>query len=428
MGKLETLFLPALRALMGDWTYYCTIMRFQDIKDRIKYAQDIHESRRLQEFIQRQLTPRAKEISDYIGNQPQRFFNSLIVGVYGGDPEWVELKVNENDFLPDFPMSQRGILGFLKLSGEVTLFALDGQHRVAGIKGILKEQGADSPLNDEEISIIFIGHKRTPQGLERTRRLFTTLNRYAKPVSPSEIIALDEDDISAIVTREIIDKHELFSNDRILYSKTKPIPVRDEECFTNIVTLYSTIDIVLPVFLGIPKTKWREFKRKRPRKKTIESSLKFICDLWDRIIEKFPALKGYLKIQQFEKSKASKFRNREGGHILFRPIGLLIYFRVISILLKDQSNINEILSQLSKIETNLSSTPWKGLLWGGMDHGMITGTKNQKTARNLIFHMIGFDLKKIKTSKEKLRKEYAAALNKEIEDVALPKKINIIDA
>jgi DNA sulfur modification protein DndB len=423
MKELEPLFLPALRGLIGDWTYYSTIMRFRDIKDRIEYAQDIHLSKKLQEWIQRQLTPRAKEISDYIKNQPQRFFNSLIVGVYGGDPEWVELKINENDLLPDFPISQRGILGFLKLSGEETLFALDGQHRVAGIKGVLKEQDTGSPLNDEEISIIFIGHKRTHQGIERTRRLFTTLNRYAKPVSLSEIIALDEDDISAIVTRELIDKHGLFSNDRLLFSKTRSIPVRNEDCFTNIIALYNTIDMVLPVFLGIHKNKWGKFKKKRPEKDTIESSLKYVCNLWNKIINKFPALKKYLSNQQAEESKASKFRNKEGGHILFRPIGLLIYFRVISILLEDQSNIDEILSQLSKIETNLSSPPWKGLLWGGATQGMITESSNQAIARDLILYIIGFDLRKIKTNEEKLRGVYAAALNKEIEDVILPKTL-----
>ena len=185
----EKIYLPALRAFMGDWTYYSTIMKFRDINERIKYAEEIHESKKLQDFIQRELTPRGREISDYLLTQSQRFFNSLIVGVYGGEPQWIELKIPKNDILPDFPLSQKGILGYLKLSGEETLFALDGQHRVAGIKGALKELSPTSDLFDEEISVIFIGHKNTQEGKQRTRRLFTTLNRYAKPVKLSEIIA-----------------------------------------------------------------------------------------------------------------------------------------------------------------------------------------------------------------------------------------------
>ena len=53
--------------------------------------------------------------------------------------------------------------------------------------------------------------------MERTRRLFTTLNRYAKPVKKSEIIALDEDDIIAIITRELVEKYPLF-REKFLFS------------------------------------------------------------------------------------------------------------------------------------------------------------------------------------------------------------------
>ena len=38
-------------------------------------------------------------------------------------------------------------------------------------------------------------HKNTTDGLEATRRLFTTLNKTAKPVSKNAVIALDEDDV-----------------------------------------------------------------------------------------------------------------------------------------------------------------------------------------------------------------------------------------
>ena len=60
--------------------------------------------------------------------------------------------------------------------------------------------------------------------MQRVRRLFSTLNRYAKPVSMRDIIALDEDDIIAIASRELIDNHPLFSNERILDIRNKAIP------------------------------------------------------------------------------------------------------------------------------------------------------------------------------------------------------------
>lgn len=69
-------------------------------------------------------------------------------------------------------------VGFLTLTGQEKLFALDGQHRLAGIKKAVKD-GLDNDPYDE-LSILFVGHKDTQRGLERTRRLFTTLNKWSQ--------------------------------------------------------------------------------------------------------------------------------------------------------------------------------------------------------------------------------------------------------
>lgn len=404
---------------MGDWTYYSTIMKFKYISERVKIAEEIHESTKLKDFIQRQLTPRAKEISEYLINQPQRFFNSLIVGLYGGDPQWIELKIPEDrNILPEFPISETGILGYLKLSGEEELFALDGQHRVEGIKGALK---SNDGLSDEEISVIFIGHKRTPEGKERTRRLFTTLNRYAKPVNTSEIIALDEDDIAAIITRDLIEEYSLFSNDRLSLAKTLSIPNKDKECFTNIVTLYKSICELLPVYLkkeDIIKESWNKFQKKRPPQEIIDKAKEFIKQLLDTIISNFTEIREYLSLDDSVKDKARKYRNEKGGHILFRPIGLLTYIKAIKSALEKGNNCEEIIPLISKIETDISNEPWEGLFWETAQNRMITGAENQKVAVNLILYMIGLN-----KDDEKLKKSYASLLNKSSEEVSLPGKI-----
>lgn len=418
MQNKGELFLPALRAIMGDWTYYSTIMKFKDISERVKIAQEIHESENLKDFIQRELTPRAEEISTYLLTQSQRFFNSLIVGVYGGDPQWIELKIEDRKILPEFPISEKGILGFLNLSGEETLFALDGQHRVEGIKGALK---TNDKLSDEEISVIFIGHKRTPEGKERTRRLFTTLNRYAKPVTLSEIIALDEDDIAAIITRDLIEEHELFKNNRLSLTKTTSIPTFEKECFTNIVTLYKSLCDLLSIYLekeGILITPWKKFQKTRPTQEIIDKAKDFIKQLLNKIISNFPEIHEYLSLDDSKKSKANKYRNERGGHILFRPIGLLTYIKAIKSSLEKGKKFEEIIPLMSKIETNIGKKPWKGLLWESAQRRMITSPENQKVAVNLILFMIG-----LKTDEKKLLKSYASLLNKTPEEVSLPGKI-----
>lgn len=415
----DTLFLPALRAFMGDWTYYSTIMKFKDIRDRVKIAKEIHESQKLRDFIQRELTPRAKEISQYLITQPQRFFNSLIVGVYGGDPQWIELKITEDgDILPEFPISETGILGYLKLSGEEVLFALDGQHRVEGIKDALEK---NIELSDEEISVIFIGHKRTPEGKERTSRLFTTLNRYAKPVTISEIIALDEDDIAAIITRDLIEEYPLFGNNRLSLTKSLSIPDSDKECFTNIVTLYKCICELLSVYLKKEdniEESWNKFQKKRPPQEIIDKAKNFIIQLLNTIISNFPEIREYLSLNDSAKNKAIKYRNERGGHILFRPIGLLICIRAIKAAFEKGMLFEETIRLISRINTEIGKSPWEGLLWESAGKKMITVGENQKVAIELIRYMIG-----LKTQVEELKNAYASKLNKRSEEISLPEKV-----
>ncbi|PMY01453.1 DndB, partial [Pseudomonas sp. MPR-R2A5] len=87
------------------------------------------------------------------------------------------------------PDSVRDTVGVLHLTGQESLFAVDGQHRVEGIKGALARSGK---VSGHELTVILVAHRNTASGLQRTRRLFSTLNRYAKPVTPGEIVALDE--------------------------------------------------------------------------------------------------------------------------------------------------------------------------------------------------------------------------------------------
>ena len=77
-------------------------------------------------------------------------------------------------------------MGILKLSGKEKLFAIEGQHRVEGIKR-LAEQIGDEEFGKmpDELCVIFVAHKRSPAGMRRTQRLFSTLNRHTKPVGPT---------------------------------------------------------------------------------------------------------------------------------------------------------------------------------------------------------------------------------------------------
>ena len=414
MKKTNELIIPALKARMGDWIYYVTFLRMDQIADQIQIAQKIHSSKVLKDMIQRQITNRAGQISDYLLKQPQRFFNSLIVGVYGGSPDWYELKVgpNRHPDVPELPPELDGVLGILRLDGTQTFFAIDGQHRVEGIKQALKK---DNELKKEEVSVIFVAHRNDSTGMERTRRLFTTLNRYAKLVSKSEIVALDEDDIIAITTRELVEKYPLFQ-EKISLSKTKAIAVKDNRNFTTIITLYDVLEILFRRKRG-----WSEIKRHRPEDDTIAEFNRNSAHFWDRMVVHFPPLKEVIASQPDE-NIAGRYRHRAGGHLLFRPVGLLIIANVVRQAKDAGLDETEAIKRISEVSMELTDEPWVGLLWDKTNQRMISGPTPQKVAKHLLFHTIGGNLKDTGTDVEAVRQEYAGLLNREKFEVRLPRR------
>ena len=271
----------------------------------------------------------------------------------------------------------------------------------------------NAELKQEEVSIIFVAHRNDSAGMERTRRLFTTLNRYAKPVSKSEIVALDEDDVLAIITRELVERHRLFQ-EKISISKTKAIAVRDDRSFTSIITLYD----VLEILFRTKGRRWTDFKRHRPEDDNISEFYAQSARFWDTMIEFFPPLQE-VQVSQPDENIAGRYRHRKGGHLLFRPVGLLIIAQVVRQAKDSGLSEQEAIKRISKISMNLTDEPWVGLLWDNTNHRMISETTRQKVARYLLFYMIGGNLSEIKTSPEDLQQEYAGLLNRAKSEVDL---------
>ena len=89
-------------------------------------------------WIQRGIVQeRAKRIANYLITRTQHFFPGIVVGVYLGEPTWYEIDVEANVVLSDPAIDPNAEynLGLLELDGTQKLYAIDGQHRIAGIKG-----------------------------------------------------------------------------------------------------------------------------------------------------------------------------------------------------------------------------------------------------------------------------------------------------
>ena len=176
------LFLPALRAKMGNWIYYITLMNMKEVASRISVVDAIQSSTSLKEQSQRALMKKSERIAEYLLGEEQRFCNAIVIGSYGGNPNWHDLSVRGMKGVADVPEHPAGSIGFLELTGDETLFAIDGRHRVQGIKEAVVQ---DRSLEEEEVCAIFVKgvpaseRDKDPDGFERTRSLILALNRRA---------------------------------------------------------------------------------------------------------------------------------------------------------------------------------------------------------------------------------------------------------
>ena len=136
------------------------------------------------------------------------------------------------------------------------------------------------------------------------------------------------------------------------------------------------------------------------------------------MVEQFPPLAEIIESEPGE-DVAGRYRHRAGGHLLFRPVGLLIVANVVRQAKDSGLSESEAIKRISETPMTLTDEPWVGLLWDKTNRRMISGPLPQKVARQLLFYKIGGDLGEMKTDAEKLRQEYAGLINRTPSEVTL---------
>lgn len=402
MSKHKKITLPCLKGKMGDWFYYVTLLSFSEVANRVRLPKEIdkynQEHLKLEDWIQREIEGnRIKNIVHYLRKQDQRFFNSLILGMYEGHPSWQEIEIFQDEKQKEalgetvYDYLSRS-MGILTLDGSEIIFAIDGQHRAFAIREAVKE---DATLKDDEISVIFVAHKTDDEGKIRTRRLFSTLNKYAKPVHQSEIIALSEDNNCSIITRDLVDHYPLFKG-KLLVIKNRSINPENETAFTNIMVLYDIIERLLTdksvvgiKVSGKPKNK---FITERAPDAEIEESKKYVQGVIREVINHIPSLSKF-----FETGKVN--RKHKSTSLLFRPIGQNIFFDILKVVI-DKSKKKKALDYFSEDTFNLSNSIWKKIFWDEETQTILTEKSRQRYATLLILEHLGIEIRRTKKDQQ----------------------------
>ena len=355
---------PVIRGHMGGREYYIGKMTFQELAAKVQFYDELDASPDLDTLLQRRLSKRAEEMRDYLLRQPERFYGALIVAAWGGRPEYRAVKMEDHPLLDDdFDF------GLLKFDGRQEYFALDGQHRLKSIKEAIEQ---NRELRHEEVSVVFVTHDRTEDGNIRTRRLFHTLNRYAKPTTTGEDIALDEDNVLSISTRVLLKSGIGVLRAPYIELVRKNLTKTQTDKFTSLATLYDFNYAVLDAVFSLS----REYLRYRPDALHVENLSNAVSSLWVEMRDRFAEFRAV----ESQMKEAGEIRAPGGdpskGHLLFRPLGLRIYGWVLAAALSEQEELplqngasvdpriwRRVLKRVAHLPLILGELPWKGTIF-----------------------------------------------------------------
>jgi len=312
--------IPAIMARLGNTEYFESTMKVRDLVQAVRPPKEMDTWANLGIEERMQRDPDIKRIKSqlvpYLVRNQDRFFGSIIVLVYKGKLEFETL----SDLAKNVPAAYKHIaqqIGFLTIDGG-TLIVLDGQHRLLALR-MVQQGDAEGPfaseLPDDEVCVIFITHESDV----KTRRIFNTVNRYAKQTSRGDNIITSEDDGYAIVSRRLLrDGAPLGARmygkgvkaEDLVEWKNNTLTARSTR-LTTIGVVYETVKLVLAM-KGIHKLDPQE----RPDEDALEQYTEFAYEMWEVLLEGIAPYAESIK----DPSKIPGLRKDEATtSLLFKP-------------------------------------------------------------------------------------------------------------
>lgn len=204
--------IPALRVKFGQIEYFVSYMHVNDILNHVKFPEDLEgwSDLSIEEKFQREINFNRvkKDIAPYFASDDTRFSGALVLAIQNHESiEFEPLKEFQN-IRKLYQTAAEG-MGFLIFSGKEQLVPLDGQHRIKAFEfattGIDNKEKpipglkTNRKLGEDQVAVVLIRFEPT-----LARRIFSKINRYAKPTSKGDNLITDDDDSMAVMARKLI--------------------------------------------------------------------------------------------------------------------------------------------------------------------------------------------------------------------------------
>jgi DNA sulfur modification protein DndB len=205
------------------------------------------------------------------------------------------------------------------------------------------------------------------------------------PVRKRDIIALDEDDAMAIIARRLVETNPSFKDPKIAVIASSNIPVGNRVCLTTISSLYDILKLLFMHEIG--QRTDRSLRFNRPSDERLDRYEKLAEDYFTWLGKAFKPVGDLLKSKDPAAVTAAQ-RSPDGGHLLFRPIGLDSVTRVaIELSRKNEQTLADSVKTLKDIPTDLDDAPYRDVIWSPARHTILPSGK--VLCRELIRYMVG---------------------------------------
>ena len=373
--------IPTIKGKLGNTEYYETTMKVRDLVLSVRLPSEMDEwaNFSIEERMQREPDFRRieKELGPYIAKNKDRFFGSIIVLVYKGEVIFEPMSDLANN-LPAAYRQNAQRIGFITIDGG-SLIVLDGQHRLLALRKVHQHEieGANyADISDDDVCVIFIQHK----DLEKTRRIFNTVNRYAKQTSRGDNIITSEDDGYAIVTRRLLDIYP----EKSVNWRSNTLTKRSTQ-ITTISAVYETVKLILGMRGNINKLNQQE----RPSEEKIETFLFLVSEVWGPLLQHMDAYVEAL----LDLSKVPDMRKDEAETaLLFKPASqIALVDGVLRAVKEGGLEITDSITRANKIPTwSMSSDFWQGIII--KQSGAIeAGSEARRRMASLLCYLIAAD-------------------------------------
>ena len=388
---------PAMKGRLGDTDYYVLSMKAQELVTKVTIPKKLEgwDDLSIEERYQRDISYRRvrTQIAPYLANDKSRFFGAVIVTAMNfGDVSFEPLSDVVTKGLPGLYRTAAANMGFLNFTGGEVLVPLDGQHRLKAIEFAISgrdQNGHDisniTPCNDlakEDITVIMV-----PFDVDKARKIFTKVNRYAKATNMGQNIVTEDDDMVAVLTREVA--NDLIGG-RLAKFKTSTLRPKDPE-FTTLGNIYNcNEDIITHYFFS----KGRPDKTRLPDVSQQKLWRLKVREVWQAVLDGIDVFADALG----DKAESGDDKRRElrDSNLLGKPVAQECLVRAFVQLTGAPSNMSaseacDGLNGLPWVRSQENVQIWQRVLWTGGTEGKII-TKNRKLAIRMVAYLAGAQL------------------------------------